>query len=504
MDAKRALEPVLSSIAYELGDPKARDVRNVLDSRRELRQLTDHFDYALSGQMSLQEKFSLYLQEGAVFGKIAQKFEKKGKLGRVVKGIKGMYSESERAFMLRRTVANAFEDAWKWLGFSELRPTTMFSQARLRMEHGDLDPVTLMAERVSQERREIEEEVTERVEAQQEATGEAAVAEAEEAPKGVVLGRVPTEEVQVSTSRVQELIDQGKSKEEAQRIAATEAAGEGPEAEEEGEEPPAEWEEQAAREEAALSEEERLALDEAERLDAHEIAERLRELAKRVESSDLSTQNKALLELVGYWLGRVSREQVRSSQDTSAAVKSDTGRKGKGAAGEQTAKPETGTAKRPAEAKKPKEQPRDEARNWRKFLESQTAREFLRRVRKTPEELAVALDGLATGEKGLKDFAEEFVSKGEKDTIRASKMRKVFYDLLKGELSKRGFKEGEIEDVELANLQIAVNRAAEAAMDKDWSDSRKREFKKYFWMTALSNTWEELKTSVAKGLREGQ
>jgi len=145
-----------------------------------------------------------------------------------------------------------------------------------------------------------------------------------------------------------------------------------------------------------------------------------------------------------------------------------------------------------------------EVRDWRSFLETKTAREFLRRVGKTPEELEAALDGLTSGKKGLHEFAEEFVSKGEKDTIRASKMRKVFYDLLKGELSKRGFKEGEIEDVELANLQMAVNRAAEAAMDKDWSDSRKREFKKYFWMTALSNTWEELKTSVAKGLREGQ
>lgn len=268
--------------------------------------------------------------------------------------------------------------------------------------------------------------------------------------------------------------------------AAGKGPGEGAEAGAvEGEEAPAEWEAQAAQEEEGLPEGEKQVLEEAEKQDTHEVAERLRDLANRIESNDEPTRDKALAEL-GYFWGRAAKGEPKAAEPASPKKepRPETGKKGKQ---ESAAKP---AAKKESQ----------EAQDWRSFLKTKTAQEFLRRVGKTPEELTTALDGLAAGKKGLKEFAEEFVSKGEEDSQRAHKMRRVFYDLLRKELVKRGHEEGKIENTELEELQRIVNQALEGSMEKDWSDSRKREFKKNFWMAVFFNTLEELKASAAKGL----
>ena len=418
MEARRALEPEISKLGTEVGDKKAREVRNLLDRRRETNRLIDYFDSVKSGRKSLQE--------------------------RVIEAVGRDAPEQT----LRRMVANGLEDAWRWLGFSELRPTTMYSQARLRMEREEADPVILMAVKVEEERGEVERDVTQRMEK------------------------------------------------------------EGIEAEAAAEETPEEAGERAKEEEAELPQEELEALDESDelvgklrglvdRLEAGEFSPEQEELLREifgVEPRKVAerAEKKAAR---GVELGRVPTEEVEVSKSRVQELR-DAGKSKEEA--ERIATTEAGTeAYRAAEAP-------EKGRDWEATLEDKEVQGWLRQIGKTPEEMEQDLDGLAEGKKGLQEFAEEVFSKDVKDSGKASKMRKVFYRRLRKELRSHGYKEDSPEDLKLPELRAAFNRAAQASMEKGLSVERKRDFMRVFWWMLITETWNELKSAAKEGMKEGQ
>jgi hypothetical protein len=129
---------------------------------------------------------------------------------------------------------------------------------------------------------EVVEEVEERVE--------------EEKPRGVVLAKVPVEGVTASKSRTQELMDEGKSRKEAERIAVSEAEAKAYDQE------MAEKEE----EEEQLPEEEKKILGIGERLD---VLRQAYELGTKFDTGNFKTQED-FVKAVGAALGLKSEEEL--------------------------------------------------------------------------------------------------------------------------------------------------------------------------------------------------
>lgn len=117
------------------------------------------------------------------------------------------------------------------------------------------------------------------------------------------------------------------------------------------------------------------------------------------------------------------------------------------------------------------------------------------------KEIERELQKLADGSKGLREFAGEVFAKSE--SREHHKVRRVFYERLRDELKDRGYDGEVLEEASLKDLQAAFNEAAEAAMDKDFDEKEKRLWKTWFWMTFLSNWWNELKQGVQQGVGEG-
>jgi len=380
------------------------------------------------------------------------------------------------------------------------------------MERGGIDPIILMASKVGEEREALEREVVRRVETQQEDIGgvtqvaegdAAAVVEAEEAPKGVVLGRVPTEEVQVSTSRVQELIDQGKSKEEAQRITATEAAGEATQQVKESqpqtqreklqaridnlkkqedeaavagdawdlyerlgkerEKLEAQLQSLDAQEEKGLPEAEQKALTEAEELSREKLVSQLHALADALKEGKLSSEQEQLLQKVfNLETGKAGERKAEKVSEPHVEVV------------------KTGEGKLSYEDR---------------VLRDRTA-ELLG---KDSQELLADLSQLASGELSLEEFAGEVY--GE-DWKKSKKLQKRFIGRFKDHLKRYGYSKDELDKAGSKELQSMFNRTIEDVLKDEKNSAARKARASYFWLNFFQYLYEDLKGIVVKQAQE--
>lgn len=475
MAARRGLEPALRSLARDHGDSKAGEVRNILERRSELHRLTDYLDYTLSGKMSLQEKFSLYLQEGSIFTGLVQKLEKKKMVGGVVRGLRGMYTDAERTYFLRQTVANAFEDAWKWLGFSELRPTTMYSAARLRMERGEADPIVLMAMKVEEERGKVEQGVEERLKAE-----------------GVVVEAPTTEEAGTAAAGAGEgVVEEALAQEVAGAEGEAAPAPEGAEGASE-EETAEEAEERAAQEEAALPPAEQKALDDLEGLSRAGIVAGSQELIRRVQSGEIQTKTQFMQEsarIVGL------RLKLRESPEVEKP---------------KVEEPEAREPKKEAEAPQAVRVKEVDTTEEEKRMEQEVDKRVEEEVASGSEwtkgkdfgKARKLVEELAAGTRSLNDLANElYPGKENRDK------RVAFKNQFKQRLLAAGiFKEEDVKEKSLTELWRMFTQAVDGVIEEDQRLRNRKEAKKarkkLFVLDALGGTRDYLKAAFMKGISE--